>query len=499
MNYFDVPEPNISLAGYAALIDMYQLRVPTPRQLSAISTKHRKYDTPTWRVFTPRHAPENTLYGQLVFALKYEGVDLCILSGLFKIIVPHDIEAIVLREPTGRYARRIWFLYEFLAKVRLTLEDATKGNFVDLIDSALQYPGPSRISVRHRVRNNFPGTKHFCPLITRSKKIDSFLNKNLPMLILHNIGKIHRDVLLRAAAFLLLEDSKASYAIEGEAPLQNRAERWGRIIGKAGNTPLTNAEFHRLQKEVISDSRFIHMGYRHDGGFIGTHDRRTGLPLPSHISAKPMDIECLMNGLIETADLLTHSDYPAILTATAIAFGFVFIHPFEDGNGRIHRYLLHHMLAVCGFTPKGLVFPVSAVILERLDIYRQVLEAYSSPRLLLIDWRTTEKGNVEVLNDTIDFYRYFDATLQAEFICDCIEETISTILPREVEYLQKYDRMKSFLTPYIDMPERLIDLLIHFLTQNNGTLSERAKHKEFVALTPQEVQVIERKFAEIFR
>ena len=58
----------------------------------------------------------------------------------------------------------------------------------------------------------------------------------------------------------------------------------------------------------------------------------------------------------------------------------MFIHPFTDGNGRIHCYLIHQVLAERGFAPKGIVFPVSAVILERIDEDRQVLEAYSRPR-----------------------------------------------------------------------------------------------------------------------
>ena len=28
-----------------------------------------------------------------------------------------------------------------------------------------------------------------------------------------------------------------------------------------------------------------------------------------------------------------------IVAAAVLAFGFVYVHPFEDGNGRIHRYL----------------------------------------------------------------------------------------------------------------------------------------------------------------
>ena len=42
----------------------------------------------------------------------------------------------------------------------------------------------------------------------------------------------------------------------------------------------------------------------------------------------------------------------------------MFIHPFLDGNGRLHRYLIREELSVLGFTPKGIVLPVSAFILS---------------------------------------------------------------------------------------------------------------------------------------
>ena len=53
-----------------------------------------------------------------------------------------------------------------------------------------------------------------------------------------------------------------------------------------------------------------------------------------------------------------------VVAASALAFGFVYIHPCADGNGRLHRYLLHHVLARRGFNPPGVAFP-SATILER--------------------------------------------------------------------------------------------------------------------------------------
>ena len=321
---------------------------------------------------------------------------------------------------------------------------------------------------------------------------------DLSQAALYHIGKMHGDLMSRAAAFLLLKDSKASYTIEGEAPPHNRIERWGKIIGEAGQRTLSIGELEHLQSIVIADNRFIVPGCRVEGGFVGDHDRTTGMPIPVHISARHEDLMSLLSGLMETGQLLNNSDYDAVLTATLIAFGFVFIHPFEDGNGRIHRYLFHHILAEKGFVSRRLVFPVSAVILEKIDDYRQTLEHYSKPRLELIKWRPTMKQGVEVLNETMDLYRYFDATQQAEFFYECVEETVNRTLPEEVDYLAKHDMLDDFIKNHIDMPDRGVDLLIRFLKQNDGKLSKRARGKEFAALTDREVKAIEEKYEDVF-
>jgi hypothetical protein len=59
-----------------------------------------------------------------------------------------------------------------------------------------------------------------------------------------------------------------------------------------------------------------------------------------------------------------------------LSFVFVFVHPFEDGNGRIHRHLIHHMLAMRGFSPIGVVFPVSAAILDRSAVRGRAVPAH---------------------------------------------------------------------------------------------------------------------------
>ncbi len=493
-----LPEQDMLLVGYAAIINHYNLLVPLPKTLSASSLKHRKYKKGNWQVFTPRHIPENSLYGHLTFAIKYEGIDLAVLKSLFNTIDASIITSIITNEPLGVYSRKIWFLYEWLMNSKLEIENLNSGNFVPIIDEKLQYPGPSRNETRYRIRNNLPGVRNFCPLIWRTKTLDSFIALNLKDKAKNQLSNIRTDILIRAASFLLLKDSKASYAIEGESPTYSRAEKWAKAIGQAGRAKLSKDELLRLQNIVITDQRFIKMGYRKANGFIGTHDRETRLAIPEHISAKWEDCITLIEGLLETNELLLHSDYDPVLSAVIIAFGFVFIHPFEDGNGRIHRYLLHHVLEEKNFVSENMIFPISSAILSKIASYKNILEEYSKPRLELIKWKPTIHGNVEVLNDTIELYQYFDATAQAEFIYNCVQDTIEKILPEEIKYLQNYDALKTIINEYLDMPNHKVDLLISFLHQGKGVLSKRALEKEFFPLTTKEKNYLENAYLNIF-
>ena len=495
---YTLPETGMKLAGYSALLHNYDLAVPLPELISAISEKHRSYTEGKWRVFKTGREPAPTLLGHLIFALKYEGVDLLVLKKLFETVNKSEIEEIVKDQPTGRNRRRIWFFYEWLMDDRLNVEDAQSGNYVEALEPGLQYPGPKQRSQRHRVWNNLPGNRDFCPLIHRTEKLERFSVEELEKKVSDTIGKVHPDLLSRAAAFLLLKDSKASYAIEGETPPENRAQRWGKAIGQAVQKDLTEDELLRLQEIVIEDRRFVDMGWREEGGFVGVHNRVDGKPLPDHISAKWQDIPQLIHGLLKGNKSLIESDYGPVLTSASIAFGFVFIHPFADGNGRVHRYLFHHALARKGFSPKGLIFPVSAVILDRIDDYRKVLQSFSKPRLDFIKWRATPDGNVDVLNETIDLYRYFDATKQAEFLYKCVEETVLKTLPEEVQYLECHDKMRNFIQDHFDMPDKQMENLIGFLRQKGGKLSKRALDKEFEALTNDEVMLLENKYQEVF-
>lgn len=187
-----------------------------------------------------------------------------------------------------------------------------------------------------------------------------------------------------------------------------------------------------------------------------------------------------------------------MLQAAATAFGFVYIHPLQDGNGRLHRCLIHHVLAERKFTPPGMVFPVSPVMLDRIEAYRDTLRAHSSPLMNYIDWRPTPERNVEVPNDTADLYRYFDCTEAAEFLYGCVAHGIDEDLPHEIDFLRRNDEAKRRIMNLVEMPDRMTENLVRLIRVNEGKLGRKRHEGEFEKLTDDEVVSIEATVREAF-
>jgi hypothetical protein len=126
------------------------------------------------------------------------------------------------------------------------------------------------------------------------------------------------------------------------------------------------------------------------------------------------------------------------------------------------------------------------------------LVSYSKPLLAFIEWEETQNHNVEVSNQTVDYYRFFDATRQTEFLFDCVEDTIKNIVPQEIKFLANYDSFKKYMEEEFEMPDQMVSTLVRFLEQNQGVLSKRAREKEFALLTDTEVKNIESTYATLF-
>jgi hypothetical protein len=484
--------PGSRLVGWAALVRA--LNIPAPvRHPSCVSARHvrgSQREDGGWTVFDQRYWPGETMAGHLGFALRHEDIDLLLFRRLCDAVPAEAFADMIRSTPTGSVSRRAWFLYEHLTGRALPVDDAPAAGALDLLEPDRYFTGAPRLSRRHRVRDNLLGTASFCPVIRRTKALTELIDQDLSAKARETVGRTGAHMTARAASFLLLADSRASFEIEGERPPRNRLERWGRAVLQAGGKPLTLDEILRLQRVLIEDTRFIQTGLRPDGVFLGERDDR-GDPLPEFIGARPDDLQDLIKGLLEANDRMRQDNLDAVLMAAATAFGFVYVHPFQDGNGRMHRCLIHHVLAERKFTPPGMVFPVSSVLLDRINDYRATLQSHSGALMPYIDWRPTADRNVEVLNQTADLYRYFDATGAAEFLYACVQRTVEQDLPREIDYLGRHDQAIRRIMEAVEMPDRLAENLVMFIRQNHGCLSKRRREAGFQALRDDEVKLIE--------
>jgi len=486
------------LAGWSALVRALGVQAPV-RRPAAVSENYvggSRRTEGAWTVFDKRYWPGEAFGDHLGFALRHEEIDLLVLKRVFGSVPQDAMVQFVRSAPTGAANRRAWFLYEFLTGMTLDIPDVA-GAAIDLLNGDDYFTGAPRLSRRHKVRDNLLGTPRFCPSIRRTTALNDFVERQLGQKANEVIGRTGKHVVSRAASFMLLADSRASFEIEGERPPRGRLERWGRAVLQAGKNPLTMDEIIRLHGILIEDTRFVYAGLRPDGIFLGERDH-DGDPLPEFIGARAADLQDLAAGMLDANQRMRESALEPVLQAAATAFGFVYIHPFQDGNGRLHRCLIHHVLAERKFTPSGMVFPVSSVMLDKIDDYRDTLRAHSGPLMNFIDWRPTPQRNVEVLNETADLYRYFDCTEAAEFLYSCVERTVEHDLPREIDYLRRHDEAMRRIMNTVEMPDRMAENLVRYIRQNQGRLGRKRRENEFAKLTEVEVASLEAIVREAF-
>jgi hypothetical protein len=441
--------------------------------------------------FNAEYAPEESFSGGLQFALRYEGVNLQVLDALFEHCGPKPLEEWLKRAPTSAYARRAGFLFEWLTQTSLEVPPLSKKfNWVPVLDEELQFGLGETQDLDHkfRVRNNLPGSRDFCPLVRKSPAIRALLGKDLKARIGQILAKYPPDLLRRAAQYLYLKETRSTYEVERESPSASRTQRFLDLLKTApAGEPLTQESFVRAQNSIL-ERRFHEFAYRSVQNWLGGHSRYRDTV--DFVPPRPEDVVGLMQGLCAMsargrASANAGADVDPVVHAAVLAFGFVFIHPFIDGNGRLHRYLIHEELSTLGFTPKGTVLPVSAFILSNLDLYSAVLERFSKPLMARTDF-TPPPPVVPAIGNDPRFFRFFDATAQALFLYRALERTVEHDLEEEIHYLVGVERARARLKGEIDWPAQSLDLFINVVQQNNGTLSKTKRDRHFPWLTDEE-------------
>ena len=349
------------LAGYAFLIEKLQLSVLPNWHTSSVSPTGTLRSTvqggQVESVYPQSYWPGGGTGDHLEFALKYDGVNMDILSALFEAGTAEEITAWITSKPTGKYARRIWFLYEFLTGRGLPLTDLTKGNYIELLEADCYYTtAPGRRVQRQRVIDNLLGGRSFCPVIRRTDKLTAMEGIDLRKRCEELVTAYPPELLRRALSYLYNKETKSSFEIEHIKPSASRTEKFIGLLETAENRDFCEKSLLLDVQHHIVDPRFRDTDYRTNQNYVGqtiSYQKQ----LVHYVCPKPHDLPELMDGLLTSHRIMKEGAVPAIIHAAAISYGFVFIHPFEDGNGRIHRFLIHNILFLRGAIPKGIMFP----------------------------------------------------------------------------------------------------------------------------------------------
>lgn len=441
------------------------------------------------QVFGSRYAPSpDAPLPHLEFALKYDDLSLDFLKAVFEKIPVDEINRYMQQTRSSKYARKIGFLYEFLTGNTIALDRPVTANYVNLLEEEKYITGSVLKNSKWKINDNLLGDQEFCPIVRKTNTLDKLLATDIHKEIDQLKESYPEDIFKRAVNYLYNKETRSSYEIEKEKPSADRMQKFIALLVKAGSEPTE----HMLEKErllqlqnAIVDPRFAAKDFRDFQNYVGE-----SLPnyqdLVHYICPPPAILLSLMAGLKATAGKTNGIN--AQVRAALIAFGFVFIHPFEDGNGRLHRFLIHDILVHDGLVPSGLIIPVSAHMLNNIKDYDAILEQYSKPLMQRIRYDKRDGGELIVTNteEVEGYFRYPDLTEHCIYLMQTIQATLEEDMPDELIFLQRYSEAKTELQRIVDMPDRDINLMLIFLHQNKGVFPKR-RREQFLKLTDEEI------------
>jgi hypothetical protein len=478
--------------GFQTLANRYNIALAQPlRVQSMIGTVRvsRENAGSVENRYPPRYRPEDDFAGHFEFGLKYEEIHLEFFARLFASIGPQPVADWCRREPFGQYARRTGFLYEWLTGERLEVPDVTNGAYVDVLSPQKYLTRRESLRTRRwRINNNLPGTPEFCPLVRRTGPVQEALQFDLRTALDELDQAFGPDILMRTASWLTFKESRASFLIEKEADQADRVQRFAHVIAQhCGHieAPLSNDTLRSLQAGILGHDA-IGLGLRRSPVFVGQATMREDIA--HYIAPNFEELDALLEGLNEFEIATRGAE--SVARAAVLAFGFVYIHPMRDGNGRIHRFLINDTLIRDKAIPDGVILPVSATITSSINFragYDRTLEAFSRPfmrryaaayrfgELVTYEDGTPSNFIFDEYEDAAFAWRYPDLTEHVLYTARVVEHTIRTEMADEARVLVIFQRAQEQLKEVLEMPDQDANRIIRAIKENGWIVSAKLK------------------------
>lgn len=487
------------LIGAGWLCETYGVQPVQPLKFSSSLGKKKtskRINGVDHNTFPLSFEPENTLVAHLKFMFKHERVHLEFLSRLFEKVGEKEITEWVLREPSGRFSRRIGWFFEWFTDKTLDVPDVKNAPYVEALEPNRYWTCTSqtRNIPRWRVRDNLPGTGKFCPLVLLTDSVRQALHEvDISRALSGLEEEFGADLLLRSSLWLTIKESRASFEIEGERDLK-KTERFAIAMEQyLGQIPdVYGAGMLKIQREILGE-RSTHYGVRQSPIFIGQTTRFQ--QIIHYVAPPPSEIPSLLEGL-EDCNVRTQTTN-SLIRAAVLSFGFVYIHPFADGNGRMSRFLINDVLRKDGLVKPPFLVPVSANILKNRTAYDEVLDVVSAPFRMryATEWRFGKEirysdgvvSNLEFdsYDDANHVWKYIDFTDHVTYLAKIISVTINQEIHQEATYLRQHQATRDQLRTVFSVNDNSLDRIMRSVTEN-GKISEKLK-AEFPLL--QEAQI----------
>lgn len=465
----------MSSAGYAWLQESLRLSafpLHRPAKVQPVTRIEQVGDT----LAVPLSiAPEpDDLLGHLLFALKHEGVNLAILAQALPQIPAAALEAELKKTPNGIYIRKACFLREAFTEEKLCQHSPVRGAFVPLFDPDVYVTMAGERNSRWRVEFNGIGTLAYCATVERTPEIVALLEHNTLARAQTLIQNLPQAMMDRAINWAYLHETRDSFAIEKESPSEDKAHKFIQLLRQAHERiPLSEDYLVQLQNATISNPFDLAAAFRHEQNYLVS-----GLQGAAGVTYVP-PVPDLCRELMEHLMALGN-DVPAridpLVAAGIISFGFVFLHPFMDGNGRLSRFLIHQTLCRAGALQNGLLLPVSVAMKRNERLYLETLQQFSRPAREFWDVRWIDQGkySFDFIGDPA-IYRYWNATPGVQFTLEMAKQALEVELRDEMIFLENYDTIVRTVNEAYDVRgSDLANLVIMCLT-NNGIVSNNRR------------------------
>lgn len=418
----------------------------------------------------------------VLFALKHEGVNLAVLSQALPKLDATNLLSALATAPSGAYIRKACWLWETFTGQQLPVHGGPKGNAVPLFDPDRYITGPSVRNARWRVDFNGLGSLAYCATVERTPALLTLLDFDVLGRSRAFIKSLPAEMMDRALQWAYLHETRDSFAIEKEAPSQDKAERFVQLLRQAHERqPLTEDYLVSLQSSTISNPILTAAAFRHQQNHLSNGLR--GAAGVSYVPPPPSLCRELMHELMDFANSAPQLIDP-LVAAGVISFGFVFLHPFMDGNGRLSRFLIHQTLCRSGALEDGLLLPISVAMKREEQAYLQALQTYSRPARMFWDvtWLDAEDVDLQFTGHP-SVYRYWDATACVEFTLEMARRALEVELREETAFLQAYDHVVAAVNARFDLIGSDLSKLVMMCLDQGGVVSQN-RRKQFQYTVP---------------